>query len=274
MEKPESLHARRCHQSWKLWYLCLSSWIVSHLGLASSILTKSIPWHCYRYLWYDAHVWNIPANISSYKSARHALGLKAWGTKLLEWMDDLLLNQLQHEVVYSCQCMSFLHGVTSLHTPPSSTQLHLEAKKQEGSLEALRTELEQSHQDRHEKVRWLTYQDKDGVCVPPTCRPAHTVEITLFCHCNPFHISRNQSQNIYVWVVRVKHYLHSIMIWEWSLWVVHVHLHWASYWYTVLSYHSMTLCKLREFAIFRMCRSCYWQLPSKRASKWRRRWLS
>jgi len=83
-------------------------------------------------------------------------------------MDDLhvLLNQLQHEVVYSCQCMSFLQNVTSLHTSPSSTQLHLEAKKQEGSLEALRTELEQSHQDRHEKVSWLTYQDKDGSLCP------------------------------------------------------------------------------------------------------------
>ena len=31
-------------------------------------------------------------------------------------------------------------------------QLHLEAKKQEGSLEALRAELEQSQQDKHEKV--------------------------------------------------------------------------------------------------------------------------
>ena len=65
---------------------------------------------------------------------------------------------------------TFLQGVTSLYTSPSSTQLHLEAKKQEGSLEALRTELEQSHQDRHEKVSWLTHQDKDGVRAPPTCR--------------------------------------------------------------------------------------------------------
>ena len=35
---------------------------------------------------------------------------------------------------------------------PLCLQLHLEAKKQEGSLEALRTELEQSQQDKHEKV--------------------------------------------------------------------------------------------------------------------------
>jgi len=123
MEKPDMiLHGRRCHQSWKLWYICLSSWIISRLGLAASFLTKSIPRHCY--LRYDAHVWNHPSYYS-FLSLQDTLwdwkpGVQSYWNEWMTYMYYWISFNMRLSI-HASACLSYKmwhHFI--LHLPPHS----------------------------------------------------------------------------------------------------------------------------------------------------------